>query len=393
MSIDGDNTLPTALDRGSVGSQEASSAAINILVFHCQQIGILLQARTALPEAVLPVLASFSTASELSLSSLLEVQCLGFGLKLQHHILASMAVALLLFLLTILLSCRAIRLSTLPDEQRQYRLYRLLFVCLACMNFIFLPSVTLGLSALGCTDDREAVRYLNLFPWIACDSVSKADVLPIATAVTILFILFLPITGFCCLLCLRYRSNHLLLGALSPFVSAFRPQMQQFEAMLLLRRLVLAVIIAFVPQSSDLLPLSIFAVIQCSALIQHVWQPYALAFDNYLELGSLYLLLFNFFTGVVVNGSSQVEWIVTIWTVALLVLNVGFAVVALMLFGRHTLTTDSRSPCPKCCRECYSTLRLYLPQRCERSGSRHGLQETLLTSKSSSSIQESQFSD
>jgi hypothetical protein len=75
------------------------------------------------------------------------------------------------------------------------------------------------------------------------------------------------------------------------------------EQILLVRRLLLAACICIIPASSLYLPMLLLALIQLSALLQHWAQPYRHKLMNKAELASLYLLLLNYSTALVVQSA------------------------------------------------------------------------------------------
>lgn len=103
-------------------------------------------------------------------------------------------------------------------------------------------------------------------------------------------------------------------------------------SVVLLRRIALVGVISFVPYWSPFLPLSLFIVIQASAMLQHFARPYAYAMDNKCELASLYILLLNYFSSTVqgfLRGSYDNA--MAIWFSILLIGNIVFV---LALAGR-----------------------------------------------------------
>ena len=96
---------------------------------------------------------------------------------------------------------------------------------------------------------------------------------------------------------------------------------------LLVRRLLLVAAVTMIPASSLYLPLTLFAIIQLSALQQHWSAPYAHPLLNAGELASLYLLLISYIsaiilqTGLVDGGFHQTA---EAWAVLLMVINIAF---------------------------------------------------------------------
>ena len=120
----------------------------------------------------------------------------------------------------------------------------------------------------------------------------------------------------------------------------------------MVRRLALVACVTLIPSSSLYLPISLFALIQASALVQHVSAPYESPWLNRGELASLYLLLMNYITALVLHetiagagaggagpnakdasgASDEVQ--LNVWTVALLSANLAFIVILAGLLFR-----------------------------------------------------------
>jgi hypothetical protein len=123
-------------------------------------------------------------------------------------------------------------------------------MALALLNLLFLPTVQLAFTALACTDTRESPAHLNLLPFVACDSAWRTAVLPAAVVTALV-----PFA-----LLLRYPSNNdqrrqsdfaeSLHAVLRSRTQGFQAHVAWWEGVQLLRRLALAVIVAFVPYTS-----------------------------------------------------------------------------------------------------------------------------------------------
>jgi len=108
-----------------------------------------------------------------------------------------------------------------------------------------------------------------------------------------------------------------------------RPYTRRFwyyEQVLLCRRLALVACICIIPSTSLFLPVTLFGIIQASTLIQHVASPYRHAWMNYAELVSLYLLLTNYLSAlilqtVVLNSPNGFDSAANTWAIILFALN------------------------------------------------------------------------
>jgi hypothetical protein len=95
-----------------------------------------------------------------------------------------------------------------------------------------------------------------------------------------------------------------------------------------MRRLLLAAVICLVPATSLYLPMLLLTLIQLSALAQHWAQPYRSKWMNKAELASLYLLLLNFASALVVQaavtaGTANADSDF-VWAILLFILNLAF---------------------------------------------------------------------
>jgi hypothetical protein len=88
----------------------------------------------------------------------------------------------------------------------------------------------------------------------------------------------------------------------------------------------LALVVAVVPYYSFYLPLAFFAVLQVSALLQQLARPFIDDGDNRAELTSLYLLLFSYFSGLVLGFLPDELSSADVWSGALLVAHTSFMV-------------------------------------------------------------------
>jgi hypothetical protein len=237
------------------------------------------------------------------------------------------------------------------------RLSRLYGVCLSLLYFFVFPCAQTALAALACTDTRQydsssggidgvtSQLYLNLHPWQACDSAWRRSILPPAAIGVLLWFIAFPILTT---LLYRYLRHHLTMirdPAVWPLCAdlftPYRPSHWYYEQILLGRRLALVACVSLIPADSLYLPLMLFTLIQLSALLQHRMQPYASVWMNRGELASLYLLLLNYITALVLHqsapssggiGGGNVDrsgggHSLDGWTVALFLLNLLFLLV------------------------------------------------------------------
>jgi hypothetical protein len=245
-----------------------------------------------------------------------------------------------------------------------------------------------ALGALSCTDGREwPALYLNAHPWQRCDAHWKRQILPPAIIGAIFWCVAFPVASTLLLRRLHRRlasgigisaaaaaagagatAPANLIGAglalqsrpASPFppsalsawslsgglLSPFAPRLWYWEQILLLRRLSLAAAVALIPAHSIYLPLALLALVQMAALLQHWARPFTHKMLNSAELASLYLLLINYISALVLqagggagdSGAGSVGQSAPGWTALLLAANLLFIlalVAALFAFARR----------------------------------------------------------
>lgn len=137
-------------------------ATLNQLVFHLQQIALLMETSASFGGAI-QVLSITASTGGFSIFSLLAMGCLGLGLAERlYAMLASLAALILIVAL-----CSCLSWS------------RALATALAMLQFAYVPATQLLFSALSCTDVRSAgPPHLNLLPDVACDDQWKRRILP-----------------------------------------------------------------------------------------------------------------------------------------------------------------------------------------------------------------------
>jgi len=223
-------------------------------------------------------------------------------------------------------------------------------VCMSLLYLLVFPCATASLSALSCTDIREfgdgsGDVYLNLYPWVRCDSAWKRDILPPALLGTLFWFIVFPLASTLLLRTLRRRidaqpPSASVAGATAVWplcadlLLPYSPCLWYWEQVLLARRLGLIVCVAVIPLNSLYLPLALFSLVQLSALLQHWAAPYSHAVLNTGELVSLYLLLVNYITSLILQTGSTLHASADVWTLILFLLNLLFILVLIGgLFG------------------------------------------------------------
>jgi hypothetical protein len=124
----------------------------------------------------------------------------------------------------------------------------------------------------------------------------------------------------------RHHEAALIWPLCSDLLRPYTRRFWYYEQVLLCRRLALVACICLIPSTSLFLPVSLFGIIQASTLIQHVASPYRHAWMNYAELVSLYLLLTNYLSAlilqtVVLNSPNGFDSTANTWAIILFALN------------------------------------------------------------------------
>lgn len=122
------------------------------------------------------------------------------------------------------------------------------------------------------------------------------------------------------------------------------------------RRLLLVLIISFVPADTVFVPLSVTAVILLSTLLLLFEKPFRHPWDNQVEAISLFLLLLSYTSGVFIALRGQAT---LYWSIMVLTLNAIFVLVLVVL-----IIIDKAHSCDSAC--------------CQSASKRGELQQALL---------------
>jgi hypothetical protein len=344
---------------------------LSMLVFHSQQLSLLLLTSASLPTALAGLLAVFSSGSQgFSLSSLTAMECLTEW-KLKQRCWAAVAAPLVIgfaAFLTYMRSCwrrhrhasdsfgtpaedlSVASRAAISATSRMYSVYTF------SLYLLVFPCAQTTLTALGCTDWREVGDgvdagqesrvYLNLAPWQECDQQWREEILPPALLGAFLWCLLFPVIST-----LWLRHAHMQLSSenaesgfssrglhawtvSSELLKPYKLRLWFWEQVLLLRRLLLVATVTLVQQHSVYLPLLLLAIVQLSALLQHYSRPYRSSWLNLGELWSLYMLLVTYSSAVVESSAGSSRSSVTggdeVWQIILFLANLLFLLVLLL---------------------------------------------------------------
>ncbi len=159
------------------------------------------------------------------------------------------------------------------------------------------------LSALNCTryGSSSGKRFLTSALWIACSGSQYRIVQAVGTVLGVGYIL-----GTVVIVVYRLRPSSLGRSSISAFLrSPYTPESYYWEAVLLARRVALAVASSQSGISSSLLSVSFVTVLILSLSAQVLRKPYARPIDNRVETISLILLLTSYVVGIIYNLAEQ----------------------------------------------------------------------------------------
>lgn len=248
---------------------------------------MLTSTQASYPKVVLPWLAGIGAAGSFNVASIIELDCPPWNFtlagKLWLSFALSLAAALACGLVQLCARCRSRGVDPFAGDRASHNRRRFAgwqragTMTISLLNFVFLPTAQLAFSSMACTDTREPQSHLNLFSWVACDSDWRSTVLPPAILSALLSMA--PLVPFAMLWRGRARGvaaaagaaaagegdalvgaggaegggrhDEFLLAVLAPFRAGFIDSVSWWEGALLLRRLLLVLIICFVPYDSS----------------------------------------------------------------------------------------------------------------------------------------------
>lgn len=399
-------------------NQAPTTTPLKLLIFHCQQLSLLLSTSTSQPVALTGFLGVVSSGSTgFSLSSLIALECLSSDADLAARCWLGVVGAIGIGCVAggvyiIQRMTRSPEATTMRDTQMEevtpdnthatttnvqrentlLDLPRIYGVCMSLLYLFVFPCAQIALSALACTDHREignlindddddsydpsivippSLVYLNLHPWQACDSYWQQSILPPAIIGVFIWCVAFPIVTTILYRRLHHRLTKrakeaaavatLATTSTSPspsvsivdssassvepvdpsiwplcsdLFSPYRREYWFYDQILLLRRLSLVFCLSLIPADSLYLPLCLFIIIQLSALVHHLAQPYESYWMNRGEMLSLYLLLLNYITSIILRSSIETGvssgHSLDIWTIVLFLSNLIFILILIV---------------------------------------------------------------
>eukprot|EP00698_Gefionella_okellyi_P002185 TRINITY_DN1201_c0_g1_i12.p1 TRINITY_DN1201_c0_g1~~TRINITY_DN1201_c0_g1_i12.p1 ORF type:complete len:251 (+),score=53.68 TRINITY_DN1201_c0_g1_i12:680-1432(+) len=178
-------------------------------------------------------------------------------------------------------------------------------------------------------------RYLNMFPWIACNASVKpfSTILAGSVVMAVFYVIGIPLAIFVRLWRKRSLHDDVHVQRQLGFVyGTYRKEMFWWEAVLLLRRVLLAVALTVVPFTvNELSVVAIGVLLIVAIILQHWAEPFATKLENRLELAVLFVLLTSFLavyvTEVSTTSAVSLDWL----PVLVVILNVIMMVVLLVV--------------------------------------------------------------
>jgi hypothetical protein len=374
----------------SESKESNTSNPLRLLVFHTQQLSLLLFTTSLPPGTMTGLIAVLGAGGTgFSLSSLTAMECLASAWSMQHRCWLALIAPLLVGAAAattwvysrwshsrgvdpFVMERRAILKDPLVAgvDSTGTAANRVYSVCVSLMYLLVFPCAQTALSALGCTDWREAGAdagpgmpsrvYLNLFPWQQCDAQWREEILPPALLASLLWCVAFPVASTWLLHRTHSRrvdsndSSVLSLSFVSDLLQPYSSRWWFFEQVLLLRRLLLVACVCFVQAYSLYTPLLLLTLIQLSALLQQYAQPYRSRWLNHGELASLFLLLITYLSALVLQSSnsspasSESGWFVVLFlshVLFMLLLLLGLFAYVRVKFGPRLWVIVSRTRC------------------------------------------------
>ena len=220
------------------------SNPLRLLVFHGQQLSILLLTATSLPPVLAGMMSVVSSGSGFSLSSILALECLTSHWGLAQQCWAALVApgCVLVFAGAVWLWERWVRVRRRGQRLSRSGLAALepskanrwFGVCISLLYVMVFPCAQTALDGLACTDFRE-VRpslddnaaaaassssssstaslsssvpsriYLNLYPWQECDSAWQGSILPPALLGAVAWFVAFPLLSTWAFHAFRHR--------------------------------------------------------------------------------------------------------------------------------------------------------------------------------------------
>jgi len=291
-------------DNGS-GAADADSSLprynfLKILLFHLQQLGLLLQIRVALPSKLIDILGwARAGGGAISPMAWFQIGCV-LSDDSNSQMWFSFGTVIFVSVAALFIAGPCFQLRWIQQWLSTSTVWRLLGLCLSLFYLLALPLAERALLSFGCTKHK----YLNLAPWIACDAHWRNNILAPAIIV-ILFVVVGCIAAYC-------QGKHV--GGPSPeggwrsvfgsMVRPYKPERWYWEHVLVARRLVLVLIVSMAPVQSITGTILFLLALHVAGLLQLKLAPYENFASQFAEMMSLGAIGANFLLPIAIKARS-----------------------------------------------------------------------------------------
>eukprot|EP00698_Gefionella_okellyi_P023553 TRINITY_DN8082_c0_g4_i1.p1 TRINITY_DN8082_c0_g4~~TRINITY_DN8082_c0_g4_i1.p1 ORF type:complete len:630 (-),score=118.58 TRINITY_DN8082_c0_g4_i1:8-1897(-) len=322
--------------------QGSRTGTLKIASFYGQSLLLVVSnASVPWPQAINSILQASSHTGSLSLTAL---ECVVEGITLSQLYAVYMVTPAVLVLVCLVIFLFRRKSSDAQVAARAGSVF--VSMTLSVLLTTYFDVSVKVLSAFSCTltDAADSQHmYLNAFPWIACDASSGSVYQGLLAAGVLGCLIYMAgVPAMALVLLARARRGDLQsddnMRRLGFIYGCYRPTVFYWEAVLLLRRMVLALTLTVMPFTApEISVVFIMFVLLFSIAAQHSLQPFASALENRLEQLVLYVLTVTFLGVYVSQTSADTPSPLTWLPVVLVVLNVfaalflGFCVVLVWL--------------------------------------------------------------
>lgn len=357
------NTI--ALVVGLVGRGKASRGILKISIFYVQTLDALISNTNVWPKDVLQAQRFMSGVFNLHFSSFACVfPSLFTPLGQLLSLILLPVVCILGMWLYFALGCGLRRLWNPFDRLFPSR-HSCLQLSIISLNITYFPIVKKTASVLAYCDEDSSHRYLRDAPWQECDGHVYATLQALSWLALILYVAGIPFGVFLPLLWKYVRTRDDLapreqetldswLGSIYlPYKKTFHLQ-SYFEILFLVRRMLIAFSLSFIPRASSYQTIAVCFVLLASLCFQLFVRPFLDSFrniplENTAETFVLLTLHFSFmnvrYALLNPDSSTSIVWMVVVVNLIVLCLIV-LSIIVLLGRNTHEVPTGGRPDTP-----------------------------------------------
>ena len=253
------------------------TALLKSAMFYMQVMDSLVSTTDIWPKSIYSLQVYISSSFNLSFSSLACTFPSFFTILAKSVVVFSLPFA---FVGLFFLACLIYRLVAKPTEQKLTE-----FSCkcrkysIAITDVAYFPIVRSCFSSIVGCDSIEGVSFMKSFAWIDCNSSEHNYLAVVAVLELILYVLAVPF--FIYLPLLIYNRRHLsdddspISKSLSPLIAPYKPKYRPFiEVVMLLRRLLIAILMASFPANSSLQTQFVIILLLAAIIFQAIARPF-----------------------------------------------------------------------------------------------------------------------